>query len=88
MLVQPFLTLGPQIPLLNKHFLLFSYRPALSKFALAQDGKRYAIFRLLLQGTQFRNRGPLRELFLASTELDRSSWICSELVVVGVSCCP
>jgi hypothetical protein len=56
---------------------------ALTKFAAAQDGKRYAIVRLLLQGTRFRNRGPIRELFLARTDLDRSSWICSELVVAA-----
>jgi hypothetical protein len=56
---------------------------ALTKFAAAQDGKRYAIMRLLVQGTRFRSRGPIRELFLASTELDRSSWICSELVVAA-----
>ena len=56
---------------------------ALTKFAAAQDGKRYAILRLLIQGTRFRNRGPIRELFLAGTVLDRSSWICSELVVAA-----
>jgi hypothetical protein len=56
---------------------------ALTKFAMAQDGKRYAIVRLLIQGTRFRNRGPIRELFLARTDLDRSSWICSELVVAA-----
>jgi hypothetical protein len=56
---------------------------ALTKFAMAQDGKRYAIVRLLLQGTPFRSRGPIRELFLARTDLDRSSWICSELVVAA-----
>ena len=39
--------------------------------------------RLLLQGTRFRNRGLIRELFLARTDLDRSSWICSELVVAA-----
>ncbi len=56
---------------------------ALTKFALAQDGKRYAILRLLIQGTPLRFRGPIRELFLARTDLDRSSWICSELVVAA-----
>jgi hypothetical protein len=56
---------------------------ALTKFATAQDGKRYAIVRLLVQGTRFRNRGPVREIFLAHTVLDRSSWICSELVVAA-----
>jgi hypothetical protein len=56
---------------------------ALTKFAEEQDGKRYAIVRLLIQGTRFRTRGPIRELFLARTDLDRSSWICSELVVAA-----
>jgi len=55
---------------------------ALTKFAEAQDGKRYAVIRLLLQGTPFRSRGPLEPL-LAETYLDRSSWFCSELVVAA-----
>src|SRR5438552_585098 len=56
---------------------------ALTKFAMAQDGKPYAVLRLLLQGTSFRSRGPIRELFLANTYLDRWSWICSELAVAA-----
>jgi len=56
---------------------------ALTKFAIAQDGKPYAILRLLLQGTSFRSRGPVREMFLAGTYLDRWSWICSELAVAA-----
>jgi hypothetical protein len=56
---------------------------ALTKFAMEQQGKRYAILRLLLQGTNFSCRGPIRELFLADTVLDRSSWICSELSVAA-----
>jgi len=56
---------------------------ALTQFAHAQDGKRYAIGRLLLQGTAFRSRGPIRELFLGKTYLDRDSWICSELAVAA-----
>jgi hypothetical protein len=56
---------------------------ALTKFAEAQNGKRYAVIRFLLQGTMFRSRGPLREMFLAHTYLDRSSWICSELAVAA-----
>jgi hypothetical protein len=55
----------------------------LTRFAEAQDGKRYAVLRLLLQGTSFRTRGPIRELFLAETHLDRWSWMCSELVVAA-----
>ena len=56
---------------------------ALTQFAAAQDGKRYAIGRLLLQGTSLRSRGPVRELVLGKTYLDRDSWICSELAVAG-----
>jgi hypothetical protein len=58
---------------------------ALTKFAMAQEGKPYAVLRLLLQGTSFRSRGPVRELFLANTYLDRWSWICSELAVAAGS---
>jgi hypothetical protein len=55
---------------------------ALTKFALAQEGKRYAALRLLAQGTPLRARGPLGPL-LARTRLDRDSWICSELAVAA-----
>jgi hypothetical protein len=55
----------------------------LTKFAHEQDGKRYAIARLLLQGTPFRTRGPIREKFFGGTVLDRDSWICSELAVAA-----
>jgi len=58
---------------------------ALTKFAMAQEGKPYAVIRLLLQGTSFRSRGPIRELFMAGTYLDRWSWICSELAVAAGS---
>jgi hypothetical protein len=56
---------------------------ALTKFAQAQDGKRYAVGRLLLQGTSLRTRGPVRELVFGKTVLDRDSWICSELSVAA-----
>jgi hypothetical protein len=56
---------------------------ALTKFAKAQEGKRYAVGRLLLQGTSLRSRGPVRELVLGKTHLDRDSWICSELSVAA-----
>jgi hypothetical protein len=55
---------------------------ALTRFARAQNGKRYAVFRLLLQATPFRARGLLAPL-LARTYLDRDSWICSELAVAA-----
>src|SRR5262245_12536405 len=50
---------------------------ALTRFAAAQDGKRYAVLRLLAQGTPFRARGPFGSA-LAATHLDRDAWICSE----------
>lgn len=58
---------------------------ALTKFAQAQDGKRYAVGRLLLQGTALRSRGPVREVVLGKTWLDRESWFCSELSVAAGS---
>src|SRR4051794_204562 len=42
---------------------------ALTRFAAAQEGKRYAVLRLLAQGTWLRARGPL-EPWLAKTDLD------------------
>lgn len=56
---------------------------ALTKFAAAQDGKRYAVGRLLLQGTPFRDRGKTGEMTKGTTILDRDSWICSELSVAA-----
>jgi hypothetical protein len=56
---------------------------ALTQFAQAQTNKRYAVGRLLLQGTSFRSRGPIREKLLGKTYLDRDSWICSELAVAA-----
>jgi hypothetical protein len=56
---------------------------SLTRFAMLQDGKPYAVFRLLLQGTSLRSRGPVREMFLAETHLDRWAWICSELAVAA-----
>ncbi len=58
---------------------------SLTKFAQAQDGKRYAVGRLLLEGTCLRVRGPIRELVLGKTYLDRDSWMCAELAVAAGS---
>jgi hypothetical protein len=55
----------------------------LTDFAIAQEGKRYATCRLLLQGTPFRCRGILRKRYFGKTYLDRCSWLCSELVVAA-----
>jgi len=56
---------------------------ALTKFAVAQDGKGYAVGRLLLQGTPFRERGPKDDMAKGKTILDRDRWICSELAVAA-----
>jgi hypothetical protein len=55
---------------------------ALTKFAEAQNGKRYAVGQLLLQGTPFRVRGPLEPL-LGKTDLNCDAWICSQLAVAA-----
>jgi hypothetical protein len=55
----------------------------LTDFALAQEGKRYAMWRLLLQGTPVKTRGgPWRES-LAKTHFDRRRWLCTEIVVTA-----
>ncbi len=57
----------------------------LTDFALAQEGKSYALSRLLLQITPFRPRGPVRTYFLGKTCLDRKEWTCCELVGAAAS---
>jgi hypothetical protein len=53
---------------------------ALTAWALAQDGKRFAHLRLGAQLTPFRCRGPLRTYFVGGPHGERSSYFCSELV--------
>ena len=55
----------------------------LTAFAMAQDGKRYAVVRLALQLTPFRSRGWLHQRFYATTYLDRQRWVCVEIVVAA-----
>ncbi len=55
----------------------------LTEFALDAQGKRYALIRMLLQGTPFRARGSWRKALLGKTDLHRSSYFCSELVVAA-----
>jgi hypothetical protein len=55
----------------------------LAAWAHAQDGKRYALGRLLLQATPIRCRGPLRKDWFGATYTDRSSYMCAELAVAG-----
>jgi hypothetical protein len=56
---------------------------ALTDFALAQEGKRYALFRFLRQITPFKARGPIRSSLFGMTKLNREHWFCSELVVAA-----
>jgi len=53
----------------------------LTKFAEAEDGKPFAVWRLMGQVTPFRSRGPIRTWFLGQPHGDRSSYFCSELVM-------
>lgn len=52
----------------------------LTAFALAEDGKRFALPRLGGQLTIFRSRGPLRTRWVGKPHGDRKSYFCSELV--------
>ena len=52
----------------------------LTEFALAADGKRFALHRLGLQLTVFRTRGPLRTRFVGKPYGKRRFYFCSELV--------
>src|SRR5262245_17653163 len=51
----------------------------LTAFALAEDGKRFALPRLGAQLTPFRSRGPLRTRFVGGPHGDRKAYFCSEL---------
>ena len=53
----------------------------LTDFAERQCGKRFALGRLGVQLTPFRDRGPFRTKFLGKPRGDRRSYYCSELVV-------
>ena len=55
----------------------------LTNFALAQEGKHYAVWRLLLQGTPIKTRGGPMRLALAKTRYERCRWLCTEIVVAA-----
>jgi hypothetical protein len=55
----------------------------LCAWAQAQNGKRYALGRLLLQATPIRCRSGWRAQIFGKTYLDRRAYLCSELVVAG-----
>jgi hypothetical protein len=53
----------------------------LTDFAERQDGKIFALQRLGILLTPFRDRGPLRTVFMGKPHGDRYSYYCSELVL-------
>lgn len=53
----------------------------LTEWAEKQEGKRFALGRLLILITPFRDRGPIRTEFLGKPHGDRSSFYCCELVL-------
>jgi hypothetical protein len=52
----------------------------LTTFGMRQVGKRFALGRLAVQVTPFRDRGPFRTEFMGKPHGDRCSYFCSELV--------
>jgi len=57
----------------------------LTSFALEQTGKRFALFRLVLEVTPLRAHGTLHARLFGSAQIDRPSWFCSELVVAAMA---
>ncbi len=55
----------------------------LTRFAMAQDGKDYALTRLFMQATPFRPRVGLRKICFGHTCLERKRWTCSELTATA-----
>lgn len=57
----------------------------LTSFALVQTGKRFALFRVILQATPFRAHGAFHSRLFGSARIDRHGWFCSELVVAALA---
>jgi hypothetical protein len=55
----------------------------LTAFAVTQEGKHYAVWRLLLQGTPCKTRGGLWRHKLAKTRFERNRWLCAEIAVTA-----
>ena len=53
----------------------------LTAFVERQEGKPFAVLRLMGQMTPLRSRGPIRTWFVGTPHGDRDRWFCSELVV-------
>jgi hypothetical protein len=55
----------------------------LTRFAVDQAGKRYALGRLALEVTPLRNHGPVNAWLFGRPWTERRSWLCSELTVAA-----
>jgi len=55
----------------------------LTQFAYAQEGKAFALPRVVLMVTPFCPRTGLRKELFGNTYFDRKRWVCSELVVAA-----
>jgi hypothetical protein len=55
----------------------------LTEFAMAQEGKRFALVRLAGQLTLLRSRGPIRTCFVGKPHCDQDTFFCSELVTTA-----
>jgi hypothetical protein len=85
------LDLGPHLPSYEREGRLWIRRrkvpltceqsARLTEWALAQEGKRFALVRLGGQLTPFRSRGLVRTAFLGGPHGARNSYFCSELVM-------
>ncbi len=53
----------------------------LTAWALAQEGKPFAMWRLVCQITPFRTRGPVRTYFMGKPRGELDKFFCSELVL-------
>jgi hypothetical protein len=57
----------------------------LTAFALEQTGKRFALFRVILEATPFRAHGSLHSRLFGSPRVDRRRWFCSELAIAALA---
>jgi hypothetical protein len=57
----------------------------LTTFALEQTGKRFALFRVILEATPFHAHGSLHSRLFGSACIDRHCWFCSELAIAALA---
>jgi hypothetical protein len=57
----------------------------LTAFALEQTGKRFALFRVILEATPLRAHGHVHSRLFGSARIDRHRWFCSELVIAALA---